>query len=142
MAKQTKAPFDMDFTKLMADFKVPGVDLDAFAVAQRKNLEALTAANQCALEGFGALVRRQSEIARQSVEAASKVFGEVLAEGTPEEKVARQAEYFKSCYEQGLANAKELGDLAVKTQEEAAGLINARVVASFDEAKGLFAAKQ
>lgn len=142
MAKQTKTPFDMDFTKFVADFKVPGVDLDTLAAVQRKNLEALTAANQCALEGFGALVRRQSEIARQSVEAASKVFGEVLADGTPEEKVARQADYFKSAYEQGVANVKELNDLAVKTQEEAVGLINARVAASFEEAKTLFAVKQ
>ena len=31
--------WDVDFTKLLSEFKVPGVDLDAVLQAQRKNIE-------------------------------------------------------------------------------------------------------
>ena len=37
-----------DFTKAWGDFKIPGFDFDAVFSAQRKNIEAVTAANQVA----------------------------------------------------------------------------------------------
>ena len=69
----SRNPFlEMDVTKLMGEFKVPGVDLDKMADAQRKNVEALTSANQLAAEGFQAVARRQAEILRQTLETAAR----------------------------------------------------------------------
>ena len=52
----------MNFGKLAEQFKVPGVDSKAFMESQRKNVEAVAAANKYALEGFQAVVQRQAEI--------------------------------------------------------------------------------
>ena len=51
-----------DVSKLISEFKLPGVDVEFALASQQKNIQALTAANQLALEGFQAVVRRQSEI--------------------------------------------------------------------------------
>ena len=68
-----KNPFaDMDVQKMMGEFKLPNVDVDAVVAAQKKNIEALTSANQLAVEGMQAIARRQAEIMRQTVEELQK----------------------------------------------------------------------
>jgi hypothetical protein len=56
-------PF-FDFTKLMSQFRLPGVDFGALVDRERKNIEALAEANRIAFEGWQSLVRRQAEILR------------------------------------------------------------------------------
>jgi phasin family protein len=129
--------FDFDLSKLAADFKFPGVDVESVLAAQRKNVEALTAANQLALEGFQAVVRRQGEILRQTLEEAGSLVGQLTAAGSPEEKVAKQAELVKTAFEKALANAKELAELVAKSNSEAADVINKRVSESLEELKVL-----
>lgn len=139
MAKAAPTFFDMDVSKYMGAFKMPMVDVDAMMASHRKNIEAVTAANQVAIEGFGALVRRQQEIAREAMESCTSVFKELTAEGSPEEKVARSADLTKGAYEKAVATSRELGDMVAKTQTEAFGVINDRFRASFDEVKGFAA---
>jgi phasin family protein len=124
-----------DVTKMMGAFKVPQVDMDAVMVAQRKNVEALTAANQCALEGLSALVQRQSEIVRNVVESYSAAVRELMSAGSAEEKASRQADFVKQAYETAFQNMREMGDLATKTRDEAFSALNRRVTESLDEVK-------
>src|SRR5450631_4780228 len=68
-----------DFSKLMKDFKLPGVDMATILEREKKNIEALTEANRVAFEGWQALVHRQAEILQESVKrAAGTVQGEDL----------------------------------------------------------------
>jgi hypothetical protein len=53
-----ETPF-FDFTKLMSQFRLPGVDFAALVDRERKNIEALAKANWIAFEGWQRLVRRQ-----------------------------------------------------------------------------------
>ncbi len=41
-----------DFTKMMEQFRLPGMDMSAVIEARRKDIEALTEANQLAYEAF------------------------------------------------------------------------------------------
>src|SRR5450432_4436751 len=59
-----------DFTKLMKDFKLPGVDLVTIMDREKKNIEALTEANRVAFVGWQALVHRQAEILQESIKRA------------------------------------------------------------------------
>ena len=68
----TKSAFDFDMFKVFEQFKIPGFDMDAIMASQRKNVEAAAAANQRAFEGMSALVRRQTEVARETAEAGMK----------------------------------------------------------------------
>jgi phasin family protein len=124
-----------DVTKVMADFRVPAVDVDAVVASQRKTIEAFTQANQLAVEGVQAVARRQVEIARQSVEEFTSFFREISQPGTPEDKLAKQAEVMKGALEKGLANARELAELATKANTEAFNVLNKRVAEGLDEVR-------
>ncbi len=125
-----------DVTKIMGDFRVPGIDLEAAVASQRKNIEALTQANQLAVEGVQALMRRQVEITRQAMEDFSAMFRDLVQpNGSPEDRFAKQAEDSKHALEKGLSNAKELTELVTKANTEAFNVINKRVTESLDEVR-------
>lgn len=136
--QQPQNPFwDMDFTKMMADYKVPGMDMDALMAAQRKNMEALTQANRLAYEGMQAVATRQSEILRQSMEEMTSAMRDMMAAGAPEDKVAQQAEVMKAQFEKTLANMRELSEMVAKSNTEAADVINQRIAAQLEEIKSI-----
>ena len=125
-----------DVTKAMGDFRLPGIDFEAVAAAQRKNIEALTQANQLAVEGVQAVVRRQVEIAREAMDEFSAVMRDfVQPNGSPEDRFAKQAEYSKAALEKGVANARELAELVTKANTEAFNVLNKRVTESLDEVR-------
>jgi phasin family protein len=126
-------------TKFFSDIKFNGFDVEAVMAAQRRNIEAFTAANQAALEGLQTLAKRQAEMVRQSVDEANKAVKELLAAGSPEEKAARQTELTKVAFERAVSNTRELTQLVARSQSEAIDVINKRVAEGLDEVKGLLA---
>jgi phasin family protein len=125
-----------DVSKVMGEFRVPGIDLEAAAAIQRKNIEALTQANQLAVEGAQALMRRQVEIARQAMEDFSAMFRDLVQpNGSPEDKLVKQAEYSKHAIEKSLSGAKEFADLVTKSSTEVFNVLNKRVTESLDEVR-------
>lgn len=135
MAKNT--PFDMDITKIMADFRMPMVDMQSIMTISRKNIEAMTAANQLAVEGMQAMMKRQAEIVQNSIKEANSLVSEMAAAGTPEEKIVRQVELVKQAYESALSNTRELAEIAAKSNGEAMEVISGRVSDTLDEIKAV-----
>lgn len=142
----TQSPFnDFDVSKffnpskLFSEFKVTGIDFEAVLAGQRRNIEAFTAANQAALDGFQILAKRQAEMVRQSVDEANKAVKELFAAGSPEEKASRQAELTKVAFERAVANTRELAELVARSQAQAIDHINKRVAEGLDEVKGFIA---
>ena len=64
-----------EFSNLLKQYKLPGVDVDAIVASQKKNLEALTSANRVAIEGLQAVAKRQAEILQETMNEASKAVG-------------------------------------------------------------------
>lgn len=133
-----KNPFmDMDVQKMMGEFKIPNVDVDAVVAAQKKNIEALTSANQLAVEGMQAIAKRQADIMRQTVEELQKNMQSFMSNGAPEAKAAKGAELTKTAFEKAIANMKELSEMVAKSNGEAFDVINKRVAESLDEIRDL-----
>ena len=130
-----------DVADVFGDFRLPGIDVDAVVATQRKNFEALTQANQLAVEGVQAVARRQAEIMREAVDEASGLFREWTQPGAPEDRLAKTAEAAKQAYEKGLANARELNELSKKASTDVLSVIARRVSESFDDVR-LYAKKQ
>ena len=128
-------PFNVDFTKYLADLKFPNLDIEAYIAAQRKNVEALSQANRTAYDGLQAIAKRQIEIVRQSLDQASAAAREVVEPGTPQDKAAKQAELAKVSFERALANLRELGELVTKANSEAFDLLQTRFTQSLDEVR-------
>jgi phasin family protein len=139
MAKTTNGFFDM--SKVFDGFRFGGFDVQAVAESQRKNFEALTQANQLAIEGMRALAQRQSEIAQQAAEEASTLLRDWTQPSAPEARFAKAVEVAKVAFEKGLANARELNEMGSKASADAFSVIARRVSESFDEMR-LYAKKQ
>lgn len=122
-----------DFAKIFENYKNPAFDMKSFLETQRKNIQALTQAQQLAFEAIRDIAQRQGEIMSQIVEDNSSLAKELMSEGTPEEKIAKNAEIFKSIYERTVDNMKELSELVGKSSDEAARVINKRVSATMNE---------
>ena len=127
--------FNVDMQKLFADFKFPGIDYEAVMSSQRRNIEALTQANQLAVEGMQAVAKRQAEILRQTLEETTKAMQTLLSSASPEERLAKQTDIVKTAFERAIANMKELAELVTKSNTEAFQVVNQRVTDSLDELK-------
>jgi phasin family protein len=122
-----------DFSKLWQNGKA--FDVEGFVASQRKNVEALTAANQVAFEGVQALVRRQAEIVRENVEELTKITRELTAAGSPEDKLAKQTQLAKEAFENALGHVRELTGLVQKSSSQAVDVLSKRVADNLDEVK-------
>lgn len=142
MVKKPETPEDFDVTKVFADFKVPGVDVDAMLASQRKNIEALAAANKLAFEGVQAVMRRQMEIMRQSVEEAVSAAKTISGVGSPQDKAAAQTDLVKDAFERTLSNMRELVEMMGKSNTEAFDLLNKRFAQTMDEVKDAIKGKK
>ena len=117
-----------DFRRVMGEWRIPNIDLDAVAQCQRRNLEALTHANQLALEGTQTWVRRNLELARQSMEDLQAMLSEITKpNGSMEDRLARQAEFSRKAIEKGLENFRGLTELMTKANADAMNVITQRM---------------
>ena len=131
-----------DMMKMLAEFRLPAMpDLEGLAQAQRRNLEALSAANKVALEGAQAVARRHMEIMQSAMSEMTDALRSMSGTESPQDRAARQAELLKSGYERAVANMREVADLIQKSNGEALGLLNRRFAEAMDEVKSM-AAKQ
>lgn len=109
------------------------LDFNQLFSTQRRNIEAISAANQAAVEGAQAIARRQAEIARSNVETALKASKDLLTSGTPETNLAKQAELTKSFFESALTNLREVSEMATKASFEVFDVLNQRAAENFEE---------
>jgi phasin family protein len=114
-----ETPF-FDFTKLMRQFRLPGVDFAALVDRERKNIEALAEANRIAFEGWQRLVRRQAEILQETMK-------KVVANAGQEDAIKKHADLAKEGFEKAVANMRELAEMATKSQKEAFEVVRKRI---------------
>jgi phasin family protein len=129
--------FDFDVTKMMADFRFRPFDIEALMACQRRNIEALSQANQLAVEGMQAVAKRQVEITRQAVEDVSALLRDLAQPASPEDRIAKNTEYAKQMLEKSVNHGREITMLATKAGSEAADVLRKRATEGFDEFRDL-----
>lgn len=133
---KTANPF-ADFSKMMKDMKAPMFDVDAFMTMQQKNFEAMTTANQLAVDSVRAVFERQVQIAQESVEEAQTAI-KSAAEGKTKVDVDEQTTQAKAALEKASANVRELSEMVSKSQNEIFDVLHKRMLDGIEEAKGQF----
>ncbi|HBR69575.1 MAG TPA: hypothetical protein DEA55_09395 [Rhodospirillaceae bacterium] len=131
-----------DFAKAFEQYQNLPFDMNSLLETQRKNIQALTEAQQHAMEGIQAIAQRQAQIVSQIVQDNSAIAKELMGEGTPEEKFSKNADMFKRIYERTIANLEELSEMVSKANNETGKIISKRVSASMNEIKGSVAEKK
>jgi len=124
-----------DFSKFFEGYNSSPVDMKSFLETQRKNLQALSEAQKTTIEGIQAIAQRQTELLSQFVEDNSALAKQALSEGSPEDKIAQNADIFKKTYERNIGSLQEMSELISKSNQEATGILNKRVSASVNELK-------
>jgi phasin family protein len=138
MAKSTATtpvnPFG-DLTKMIEQFKLPGVDMSAIVESRRKDMDALMAANKATLESMQDLAKKQAEIFAQAMQTAHDSIQSLAKGGVGAPDPVKQAEVARLAYEKAVAGMSELAQMAKKAQSDAMASITARAQQSVEEMK-------
>ena len=130
-----------DFSKLIEQFKLPGIDVHLVMEARRKDVEALAAANRTAVEGIQSLGRKQAEILRttlEEVQSLVKHLTPAAGGGTS----AGTAEVVQQALQKTFTNMRELAESAYKSQSDAFAIIKQRVQENIREGESLLQPKK
>jgi phasin family protein len=122
-----------DFSKIMADYKIPGVDWQEVMAAQQKNLQALAKANQVLVEGAQAVMRREVEILQKAMAELADASKELMQQGDPQAQASKRLELAKTSFEAAIQNMRELAEVAGRSNREAMEVINQRALEGFEE---------
>jgi phasin family protein len=125
--------FDFDVTKMFADFRFRPFDVEAVWTAQRRNIEALSQANQLAVEGAHAVAKRHIEMTQQTLEDWSALMREMTQPVSTEDRIAKHTEYTKKAIDKGLNHGREITMMAAKTGTDAAEVLQKRATEGLDE---------
>jgi phasin family protein len=137
MADARRNPFDFDVTKLFADFRFRPFDVEAAWSAQRRNIEALSQANQAAVDGVQALARCQIELTREAFEGFSTLLHDLATPVSTEDRLAKNSEYMKQMIEKGVNRGREIATIATKASSEATEILHKRASEGLDEFRAL-----
>ena len=122
-----------DFASVFKPMEAP--DMQALADAQRKNFDALTAANKIAVEGMQAVMKRQGDIVKSAMDEATAALQELQGKGLSTPDAAAQIDQVSETLESALGNMKEISEMMAKSQTEAMDVVNKRFFESMDELK-------
>jgi phasin family protein len=123
---------NLDVSELLKQFQIPGVDVGKLLEGQRENIKALQEANQTALKGWQNLMTRQTELLREAFETWQSSISD-SAKAPPAELAQKQIERGQKAVEKALANMRELAEMAIKSNSEAADIIRKRFEAGLKE---------
>ena len=132
-------PF-VDVTKILEQFKVPGIDINAIVEARRKDIEALTQANQIAYESMQALAKREAEILQQTMAEWQGAMTS-MAGKSPAEMAARGTELATQAFGRALVNMRELAEIASKSQAQSYELLNRRFQENLEDLRKMMQPK-
>lgn len=127
----------LDASKMFADLRMPGFDVNAFMALQRKNIEALNAANQKAVESIQTIAKRQAEIMAQTMAEVSTSANQIASVTSPQEMTAKQTELVKQTFEKAMNNMRELAEIVNTANTETFAILNQRVTENIEELKAL-----
>jgi phasin family protein len=130
----------IDITKIIEQFKLPGVDLSSIVEARRKDIEALTEVNKITLEAVQTMAKKQVEILQQTMQelqSATKTMA-----GNPLEGGGSKSEFVQHAFDKAFGYMRELAEVTRKSQTEALEVINNRVHENVKELKSLVQSKK
>ena len=123
----------MQYNQMFSDMFKNTLDFNQFFSTGRRNIEALSAANQVVVESAQAISRRQAEVARANIDNALKVSKDLMTSGTPETSISKQSDLMKAFFENTLSNLREVSELVTKSSFEAFDVLNRRTAESLEE---------
>jgi len=121
-----------DLTKMLEQFKVPGVDMSSLVDARRKDIEALVEANKAVYEGMQALALRQADMLKQAVQGIQDAARSAT---TAVADPVKQAELARNAMLKVLSDTKDLAEIVRSSQADAMARITERSTQNMQDMK-------
>ncbi len=113
MSQKPINPFAMfDFTRAFDAMKMPGFDMEAIMRRQRETMEAMLEVNRVAVDGYQALMTRQIEIMRETVDTLAGSVTDLMKHTQPGDAARNQIEVTQRSLDKAYNNLRELTEMA------------------------------
>lgn len=126
-----------DFSKQLANLKIPGVDTDAMVAAQQKNMDALVEANKAAAAGYQDLFRKQVAIFEETMSEARKQLSSFDTSKLDADAAKAQGDLARAAFEKAIGNMQALAESAQKANSDAYDIVAARIRESMSELRDM-----
>jgi phasin family protein len=113
----------------------------AIVESGRKDLQALVKANEKSYEGLQAVVQRQTEMLKSSIEEWQGTM-KGMSGKDPREGFAKLDAMGKAAFKQALDDIRELSEMAAKSQADAFEVVRDRIRSNVDEVSKLLQPKK
>ncbi len=121
------------FKNLGEQLKIPSFDVKKIMEHQQKNLEAMAKSWQAMAGGANEIVKKQREIFEEAVKDVTAMVQTYKPGGSPQEIMAKQAEFAKKAMEAAIANTRDIAELVQKSSSDAFKIVQDRMKESYDE---------
>ena len=121
------------FKNLGEQLKIPSFDMTKIMEHQQKNLEAMTKSWQAMAGGASEIANKQREIFEAAVKDVTAMVQEYKPGGSPQDIMAKQAEFAKKAMEAAIANTRDIAELVQKSTTEAFKIVQDRMKESYEE---------
>lgn len=129
-----------EYTKLLSQFKLPGVDISALMESRRRDIEALATANTTAIAGVQALGQKQADILRETLAGVQSLVTQMATAGT--DPNAKTGELVREAMQKALTDMQELAETAYRAQSESMAVVTKRVGEHVEELRALLEPKK
>lgn len=134
MAKKPESETLIDmFARLGQDLKMPSMDIERVIEHHRKNLEALEKATRSATSGATSLFARQREMLEETLREITDMAQGLRSPGSPQDMMAKQAEFARRSFETAVKNASEIGEVMRKSSGETIEILRERIREAMEE---------
>jgi phasin family protein len=121
------------FKNLGEQLKIPSFDMKKIMEQQQKNLEAMAKSWQAMAGGANEIAKKQREIFEEAVKDVTAMVQTYKPGGSPQEIMAKQAEFAKKAMEAAIANTRDIAELVQKSSAEAFRIVQDRMKESYEE---------
>src|SRR5262245_38349107 len=132
MADISKSFTDM-FKNMGEQLKIPSFDVTQIMQHHQKNLEAMTRSWQAMAGAATEVAQKQRAIFEEAVKDATAMAQAYKPGGSPQEIMAKQAEFAKKTMEAAIANTRDIAELVQKSSTEAFRIVQDRMKESYEE---------
>jgi phasin family protein len=112
-------------------------DMAALLAAQRRNMEAITAANRVVLEAAQSVAQQNVKVWQRAIDGVSGRLQTMANPEGPRDRAMRQTETAIKAYEDALSNMREIGAIIQQANGEAMDVLTRRFTEAADEVKSL-----
>lgn len=131
---------DDAFSSFLKNYQGFSGNVQPLLEMQRKNFQAINETQKDVIETAQAISAHQKALFSKMVAQSSEFANDLIKEGKPEEKLARNAAVLQRSYEETLASAKEVSDLVRKANHRTSSLFQKRALDSIKDIKSCLSA--